>query len=108
MKLVRDRIPELYKAGQLDPRDEGREEFTFRRPRGQEELLLLLRLKLAEEVGEVLSAPTRKELAAELGDLLDVIDTLAALSGIAHGELGAVRRGKRHRVGNLVDGWVLE
>lgn len=108
MKLVRGKVPEMYKNGQLEPREGDRGDYAFRPPRNQEELILLLRLKLAEEVGEVLSAPNQKALLSELGDLLDVADSLAALSGIGLRELQEARSAKRRRLGGLLDGWVLE
>jgi predicted house-cleaning noncanonical NTP pyrophosphatase (MazG superfamily) len=105
MKLVRGHVPRMYEAGKLvDPAPD----CTFRPVRDQEELILLLREELAEEVGEVLSAPDRAALVAELGDLMDVASTLAAVSGIAPYELGDARIAKGRRLGGFVDGWVLE
>ena len=108
MKLVRDKIPSLHAANQLTDRsgkDDNRETFTFRKATS-EEYGLLLRLKLAEEVGEVLSATTREETIAELGDLIDVIcaveDFLAATN-----EDYAKQRAKRERLGEFGEGWVL-
>lgn len=108
MKLVRDNVPEMYKNGELEPRGGDRGDYTFRRVRDQEEHLLLLRLKLAEEVGEVLSAPNREALLSELGDLMGVAHTLAGLSGIGLGELARARLAKSARLGSYLDGWVLE
>lgn len=105
MKLVRGHVARMYEAGELnDPAPN----CTFRSVRDQEELILLLRLKLAEEVGEVLSAPDRAQLLSELGDLLDVASTLAAASGIGAAELEAARAAKVRRLGGFLDGWVLE
>jgi predicted house-cleaning noncanonical NTP pyrophosphatase (MazG superfamily) len=105
MKLVRGYVPRMYEAGELvNPAPD----CTFRPVRDQDELILLLRLKLAEEVGEVLSAPTREALVAELGDLMDVASTLAAMSGIGLDELVDARIAKGRRLGGFVDGWVLE
>lgn len=95
MKLVRDKVPRLFP------------EHSYRRA-DQAEVLLLLRLKLAEEIGEVLSAPTQAALAAELADIMDVVCTLAALSGISSGQLASLRREKREERGDLLEGWVLE
>jgi predicted house-cleaning noncanonical NTP pyrophosphatase (MazG superfamily) len=108
MKLVRDGVPALYEAGQLELREGDRGDYTFRRVRDQEELILLLRLKSAEEVGEVLSAPNRDALLSELGDLLTAAHALAALSGIGSGELARARLSKASRLGGYLDGWVLE
>ena len=108
MKLVRDNVPQMYKDGELSPREGDRGDFTFRRVRDQEELILLLRLKLAEEVGEVLSAPNLSALLSELGDLMDAVSALAALSGISNAALSWERSVKTSRLGGYVDGWVLE
>ncbi len=105
MKLVRGYVPRMYEAGELvNPAPD----CTFRPVRDQEELVLLLRLKLAEGVGEVLSAPDRAQLLSELGDLLDVARTLAAVSGIDGNELANARIAKNRRLGGFLDGWVLE
>lgn len=95
MKLVRDKIPELYPQHAYRKAD-------------QAEMLLLLRLKLVEEVGEALSAPTQLDLAQELADVMDVVSSLAALSGIGSNQLAGFRNEKRAERGGFVDGWVLE
>lgn len=95
MKLVRDKIPDLYP------------QHKYRRAEGQAEMLLLLRLKLAEEVGEALSAPNQLELAKELADVMDVVSTLAALSGISADQMAGFRESKRDERGGFIDGWVL-
>jgi predicted house-cleaning noncanonical NTP pyrophosphatase (MazG superfamily) len=94
VKLVRDKIPKQFPG------------FEYRRA-DQAEMLLLLRLKLAEEVGEVLSAPTQLELAKELADVQDVVSALAALSGISSGRLANIRLEKARERGNFTEGWVL-
>lgn len=105
MKLVRDKIPELYHAGQLEPR-EGEREYAFRKAT-HEEYLLLLRLKLAEEIGEVLSAPTKAQLMLELGDVMDVAMELQDAEGILESDVKA-QAAKRVRLGGFREGWVLE
>jgi len=108
MKLVRDNIPNLNAAGKLTPRPgSDRSQYSFRPVAGPEEHMLLLRLKLAEEVGEVLSAPTREQTIAELGDLLDVILDFQKLLKIEDVEYKA-RHAKRARLGGFDKGWVLE
>lgn len=106
IKLVRDNIPALYDKGELEPRGEARGDFTFRQSLPKE-YELLLRLKLAEEVGEVLSAPTREQLIAEIGDLLDVIDNLRWNLKITDKEY-RTWSAKRKRLGGFTEGWVLE
>lgn len=108
MKLVRDNIPNLNAAGKLTPRPgSDRSQYSFRPVTGPEEHMLLLKLKLAEEVGEVLSAPTRAEMIAELGDLRDVIYALEERLEITDDENRA-QDAKYGRLGGFRDGWVLE
>jgi predicted house-cleaning noncanonical NTP pyrophosphatase (MazG superfamily) len=95
VKLVRGKVPGLFP------------QHNYRRAE-QAEMLLLLRLKLAEEVGEVLSAPTQLELAQELADVMDVVGSLAALSGIGSAQLANLREIKQAVRGDFMDGWVLE
>lgn len=95
MKLVRGKIPELYP------------ENTYRRVRDWEEHVLLLRLKLAEEVGELLSAPDRESLIKEIVDVRQVLMTLAGLSGISVPELVDTGLDKISQRGDFLDGWVL-
>lgn len=95
MKLVRGKIPALYP------------EHTYRRVRDREEHVLLLRLKLAEEVGELLSAPDRESLIKEIVDVRHVLTALAGLSGISGSELEDTGRDKTSQRGDFLDGWVL-
>jgi predicted house-cleaning noncanonical NTP pyrophosphatase (MazG superfamily) len=105
MKLVRNKIPHLMDKGEL--RGNRDRPFTFRSPTGPRELEVLLLLKLAEEVGEVLSAPTRAERVSELGDLRDVIDAIEDRLNLTDVERAA-RDAKRGRLGGFALGWVLE
>lgn len=95
MKLVRDKIPELYPG------------HTYRRAEPSERGLLL-RLKLAEEQGEVLSAPDRGSLIEELADLYEVLDALAKWQGISWAEIATERSRKGVARGVFKQGWVLE
>lgn len=97
MKLVRDRVPELYP--QHDYHQAGP---------GSAELLVLLRLKLAEEVGEALSAPDRQSLVQELADVHEVLAALAKAEGISLTELNLARLCKGEERGWFDRGWVLE
>lgn len=106
MKLVRDMIPRLYAAGDLEPKEQSRPGWVFRRTGGQE-LDLLLRLKLVEELGEVLSAPTAQRRISELYDLRDVIDGFLRASG-AWSVHERVHEAKLDRLGAFAEGWVLE
>lgn len=104
MKLVRDSIPGLYARGELEPRDAVRD-MSFRRAT-VEESDLLLRLKLVEELGEVLSAPTAIARVSELYDLRDVIDACLAYSRADEMD-EAAHRAKLSRLGGFTEGWVL-
>jgi predicted house-cleaning noncanonical NTP pyrophosphatase (MazG superfamily) len=96
MKLVRDRIPVLYP------------QHTYHLA-GPAERSVMLRLKLAEEVGEVLSAPTDEALLEELADVYEVLETLAADRGWSlEGSVRAARDAKRAERGGFAEGWVLE
>jgi predicted house-cleaning noncanonical NTP pyrophosphatase (MazG superfamily) len=72
-KLVRDRIPELIRA-------EGRVPDV--RVLAQSEFLEALRLKLQEEVDELLAAPPRDQLD-EAADVLEVLLALLHENGLS-------------------------
>jgi predicted house-cleaning noncanonical NTP pyrophosphatase (MazG superfamily) len=95
MKLVRDKIPARY----------GPEKY---RQAKREEMALLLRLKLAEEAGEALSAPTSSHLLVELADLAEVIEALLDVEGFSYRELTEAMATKRAHKGGFTEGWVLE
>jgi predicted house-cleaning noncanonical NTP pyrophosphatase (MazG superfamily) len=105
MKLVRDNIPDLYLRGELEPRSTTRG-MDFRLAT-TEELDLLLRLKLVEELGEVLSAPTTERRVSELYDLLDVVRAYMAYSRADEVD-EAAHRAKLSRLGGFTEGWVLK
>lgn len=94
MKLVRDRIPELYPDGLYVRCDD-------------ETRKIMLKLKLAEEIGEVLSAVGAHGLAEELADVLEVVSALAHAYEISVERLGAVRDDKNTARGGFSGGWVL-
>lgn len=94
MKLVRDKIPELYP------------QHSYRRAT-PDETALLLRLKLAEEVGEALSAPDPESLLKELADVLEVIYEISDQHGVSLHELEILRRAKADERGRFGEGWVL-
>ena len=85
MKLVRDRIPELATSNghpgafhQADPAEFDR----------------LLRDKLLEEAAEAACAPGPAELLNELGDVLQVLYTLASQAGLEPAEIECARARK--------------
>lgn len=82
-----------------------------------------LRVKLAEEIEEVVVAKSRNELIAELADVFEVIDSLIKLHGISKEEIIGSQTKKRderggfegrkfvetakHPVGSFADGYCL-
>lgn len=108
MKLVRDKISRLHAEGELGPHPSrpDRSHQAFRRATPKEYRLLLL-TKLAEEVGEVLSAMTRAQLLEELGDLRAVIDAIEQYEDITFADT-VKRQVKNEKFGGFRDGWILE
>lgn len=95
MKIVRDRVPALFP------------EHGYR-VAGSGERAVLLRLKLVEETGEFLSAPTRRDRTEELADVYEVLEALREDEGISAEELEAARARKSSARGAFTEGWVLE
>jgi predicted house-cleaning noncanonical NTP pyrophosphatase (MazG superfamily) len=83
VKLVRDRIPELAGNGQPG---------AFRKAT-EAEFALLLRAKLLEEAQEAATA-SAATLVEELGDVLQVLYTLAAGAGLTAAEIECARARK--------------
>jgi predicted house-cleaning noncanonical NTP pyrophosphatase (MazG superfamily) len=91
MKLMRDRIPELAAANgqpgafhQADAEEYGRR----------------LREKLLEEAHEAAAATTSGELLEELGDVLQVLYTLASHAGLEPAEVECARARKARTHGS--------
>lgn len=108
MKLVRDKIPELHATGLLGPHPSGvdRNRQVFRKAT-PEEYRLLLYVKLAEEVGEIVSAMTHEQRMSEIGDLEDLIYAIKVFEG--HCAADVERRFIKSRdFGRFTEGWILE
>lgn len=96
MKLVRDRIPELFPgAGTYG---KGRPEHIDR----------LLMAKVVEEVAEVFGADSAESLTEEIADVIEALVAFAFHVGVTEEEIDKVRRLKRYQRGGFKDGWVLE
>lgn len=96
MKLVRDKVPKLY------PGDGYRLARSWERD-------VFLRMKVAEEAGEVLSAVGEANLLEEVADLMEAVEALAAGHGWSiEGAVRAARDAKRLERGAFAEGWVLE
>lgn len=109
MKLVRDNIPGMHARGELGPHPDKphRERQSFRKAT-PEEYRLLLRTKLAEEVGEVLSAVFQEHRLEELADVYEVLVSLIHAEGWMLRDVEQQAEKKSQRYGSLCEGWVLE
>ncbi len=110
MKLVRDEIPRMHAEGRLRDHPvngaEHRKTQAFRKAE-PDERLLLLRLKLAEETGEVLSAVRREHLLEELSDVWTVLSALVQAEGWTMEDVLSRAAEKAGVYGGLRQGWVL-
>lgn len=97
-KLVRDRIADIAL--------QERGEVLNTRMATPEEILFLLKHKIVEEAKEVFETNTKEELAEELGDLLEVIRSIAQRQGIVD-ELFNKREAKFLERGGFEKGIVL-
>lgn len=94
-KLVRDRIPELIRRNDGEPRT---------RRLSDEEFAAALARKLVEEAEEFVAAPSTEELA----DVLEVVHALARAISISIDELEAVRLAKAAERGVFDERLMLE
>ena len=90
-KLVRDRVPEVIRAAGKRCRVEVMDEEGYAQT---------LRAKLIEEAVEAGGA-SAGELAAELGDVLEVVAALAASEGLTMADVEAAQRAKRRGRGGF-------
>ncbi|MER7247845.1 nucleoside triphosphate pyrophosphohydrolase [Kribbella sp. NPDC000426] len=92
-KLVRDRIPEIIRAGGAEPISYRADEAEYRRR---------LREKLLEEVDEFLAADEATAVE-ELADILEVVYALATDLGTSREALETVRAVKAAERGGFTD-----
>jgi predicted house-cleaning noncanonical NTP pyrophosphatase (MazG superfamily) len=97
-KLVRDRIPEIIQA-------DGHQAVT--RVLDEESYRAALLEKLTEEAQEARQAPAG-QLAAELADVLEVLQALAAAHNLTWDDILVVAAGKRTERGAFRDRVFLE
>lgn len=93
-KLWRDKAPDLMRAQGSIIHVESLDD---------EEYEEQLKIKLAEEMQEVIVASTTKELIEELADVYEVIDALCALHNISIDEIHAVQAKKRDARGGFYE-----
>lgn len=91
-KLVRDRIPAVI---------EGQGKRCRTQTLSTSALKQALRDKLVEEVNEFLTAETVEAGLYELADVLEVVESLAKMSGMSLTELHRLQAEKRQQVGGF-------
>ena len=90
-KLIRDRLPEIMRGQGL---------VVFDRRLQDGEFAAALRAKLVEEAAEAVAA-SADDLAGELVDVLEVLQALAAVSGLTMDQVEAARLAKRAERGGF-------
>ncbi|MCX5922871.1 MAG: nucleoside triphosphate pyrophosphohydrolase [Candidatus Dependentiae bacterium] len=93
-KLIRDKIPNSLRSKGV---------IVHERVAESEEYTELLKKKLLEEAQESIDAVDHKELAEELGDVIEVIHALAKAQNIDLATIEAVRLAKKERNGGFED-----
>lgn len=96
-KLVRDKIPDIMRAKKVEPTTHVATD---------EEYIVYLRAKLAEELAEYLDSDT--DPAEELADVMEVVYALAEVAGTIPEELDAIRARKAAEKGAFKDRIILD
>ena len=91
-KLVRDRIPEIIHSSGLS---------ATTRVLSQTEYVEALKAKLLEEVEELGQASTRKSIAAEAADVMEVLAALCDSYGLSTNDVAEVQNAKRDERGGF-------
>ena len=94
-KLIRDGIPDLMRAGGIEPAL-----LTLDRPL----LILALRQKLLEETRELLESETPAKLLEETGDVLQVVEDIFRLHGYTLLQLLSQKEAKMMERGGFKEG----
>ena len=98
-KLVRDKIPEIIV-------NQGKKPITH--TADDSEYWDKLKLKLQEEVDEVLEADSPKEVKEELADILEVINAICDFKNIDKKEVESLREKKAEERGGFKDKIILD
>jgi predicted house-cleaning noncanonical NTP pyrophosphatase (MazG superfamily) len=98
-KLVRDNIPSIIKESGKKP---------IVRIASEQEMIDLLKEKLSEECLEVRKAYSKKMLKEELGDVLEVLISLAETKDISWEEIVNKKDKKAEKRGRFTKRYVLE
>jgi len=95
-KLIRDRVPDIIKR-------QGRH-CTVRQPESEEELRLLLKAKMLEELDELWESPSAEEAA----DIMEVLRTTCKYFNINWRQVMTARMEKNERRGGFEQRLILE
>ena len=98
-KLVRDNIPNIIKQNNQIPST---------KILNDEDYLHHLKLKLVEEANEVNNSTSKKELANELADVLEVLEALINASDISYDEVLKIKDKKTKTNGKFENKILLE
>ncbi|MDT8862128.1 nucleoside triphosphate pyrophosphohydrolase [Alkalihalobacillus sp. MEB130] len=91
-KLVRDRIPEIIEKSGKSFRTNVLDSASYQKE---------LRMKLREEMDELLQAKFVEDRVEEMADLLEVMYALASLDGVDPHEIERVRERKQNERGGF-------
>lgn len=95
MKLVRDKIPELFPdAGMYSKADWAHVD-------------RLLVAKIVEEAAEVFGAPSVESMTEEIADVIEALYAYASRVEVTPEDIDRARRRKRSERGGFEEGWVL-
>ena len=98
-KLVRDKIPEIIEKASKKP---------ITHIADESEYWDKLKLKLQEEVDEVLEADSPEEVKEELADILEVINAICDFKNIDKKDLESLRIKKAEERGGFKDKIILD
>lgn len=98
-KLVRDKIVSSLESEGIK---------CIYSPLTTQEHINHLKLKLSEEVNEVLEAQNEEELYEEIGDVMDVLDALVKKANISTQKLELIRKKKNEKNGKFDSGTYIQ
>lgn len=101
-KLVRDKLPQILMQ------DKTVHNYKVEIETDPEQISILVRNKLREELDEVLAAKDKKNLTEELADLLEIMRKYAEINNISFDEVQAEAIGKMLKYGQFDNNVVLK
>lgn len=98
-KLVRDKLPAIYKA---------LEQKALTRKLSKTQLSKALVRKIIEETSEITDKTSKTELIGEIADVQQVLDDLKSLHGISNSEVAEIQAKKKAKKGGFSQGIFVE